>query len=60
MSGVDIVINAVPTLLGHQMAIFEACLAAGVTYTDLGGLGTYTRHARRRCTSTSAPPASPR
>ncbi|MCB1502963.1 MAG: saccharopine dehydrogenase NADP-binding domain-containing protein [Bauldia sp.] len=42
VSGVDIVINAVPTLLGHQMAIFEACLAAGVTYTDLGGLGTYT------------------
>ena len=29
VSGVDIVINAVPTLLGHQMAIFEACLAAG-------------------------------
>ncbi len=42
VSGVDIVINAVPTLLGHQMAIFEACLAAGVAYTDLGGLGTYT------------------
>jgi saccharopine dehydrogenase-like NADP-dependent oxidoreductase len=42
VSGVDIVINSVPTLLGHQMAIFEACLAARVTYTDLGGLGTYT------------------
>ena len=42
VSGVDIVVNSVPTLLGHQMAIFEACLAAGVTYTDLGGLGTYT------------------
>jgi len=42
VSGVDIVINAVPTLLGHQMAIFEACLAARVTYTDLGGLGTWT------------------
>ena len=42
MADVDIVINAVPTLLGHQMAIFEACLAARVTYTDLGGLGTYT------------------
>ena len=42
VSGVDIVINAVPTLLGHQMAIFEACLAARVPYTDLGGLGTYT------------------
>ncbi len=42
VAGVDIVINAVPTLLGHQMAIFEACLAARVTYTDLGGLGTYT------------------
>jgi saccharopine dehydrogenase-like NADP-dependent oxidoreductase len=42
VSGVDLVVNAVPTLLGHQMAIFEACLAACVTYTDLGGLGTYT------------------
>jgi saccharopine dehydrogenase-like NADP-dependent oxidoreductase len=42
VGGADIVINAVPTLLGHQMAIFEACLAAGVAYTDLGGLGTYT------------------
>lgn len=42
VAGVDIVINAVPTLLGHQIAIFEACLAARVTYTDLGGLGTYT------------------
>lgn len=42
VAGVDVVINAVPTLLGHQMTIFEACLAARVTYTDLGGLGTYT------------------
>lgn len=42
IAGVDIVINAVPTLLGHQMAIFEACLAARVTYTDLGGMGVYT------------------
>ena len=42
VAGVDLVINAVPTLLGHQMAIFEACLAAGVTYMDLGGLGVYT------------------
>lgn len=42
VAGVDLVINAVPTLLGHQMTIFEACLAARVTYTDLGGLGTYT------------------
>ena len=42
VAGVDIVVNAVPTLLGHQMAIFEACLAARVTYTDLGGMGIYT------------------
>lgn len=42
VAGVDIVINAVPTLLGHQMTIFEACLAASVTYTDLGGMGVYT------------------
>jgi len=42
VSGVDIVVNSVPTLLGHQMAIFEACLAARTPYTDLGGLGTYT------------------
>jgi saccharopine dehydrogenase-like NADP-dependent oxidoreductase len=42
VSGVDLVINAVPTLLGHQMAIFESCLAAHVPYTDLGGMGVYT------------------
>jgi saccharopine dehydrogenase-like NADP-dependent oxidoreductase len=42
VAGVDIVINAVPTLLGHQMAIFEACLAARVACTDLGGMGIYT------------------
>lgn len=42
VSGVDLVINAVPTLLGHQMTIFAACLAAQVTYTDLGGMGIYT------------------
>lgn len=42
LSGADICINCVPTLLGFQMTIFEAALAAGVTYMDLGGLGTYT------------------
>lgn len=35
-------INAVPTMAGHQMTIFEAALAARVDYIDLGGLGTYT------------------
>ena len=30
----DFCINAVPTLLGHQMAIFEACLAARKPYVD--------------------------
>ncbi len=42
ISGADICINCVPTLLGFQMAIFEAALAARVSYVDLGGLGTYT------------------
>lgn len=36
-------INAVPTLAGHQMRLFEAALAARVPYLDLGGLGTFTR-----------------
>ncbi|MDU8945265.1 saccharopine dehydrogenase family protein [Ovoidimarina sediminis] len=42
LTGVDICINAVPTLAGHQMRIFEAARAAGVDYCDLGGLGTFT------------------
>lgn len=42
LHGADLCINAVPTLAGHQMAIFAAALAAKVDYTDLGGLGTYT------------------
>jgi saccharopine dehydrogenase-like NADP-dependent oxidoreductase len=36
-------INAVPTLAGHQMRLFEAALAARIAYLDLGGLGTFTR-----------------
>ena len=42
MAGAHICVNAVPTLAGHQMAIFDAALTAGVDYVDLGGLGTYT------------------
>lgn len=42
IEGADICINCVPTLLGFQMAVFEAALAARVTYMDLGGLGTFT------------------
>jgi lysine 6-dehydrogenase len=42
ISGADICINCVPTLLGFQMAIFEAALAAKLAYVDLGGLGTFT------------------
>lgn len=42
IAGADICINCVPTLLGFQMAIFEAALAEKVAYVDLGGLGTYT------------------
>ena len=38
----DLCINSVPTLAGFQMDIFEAALAAGIDYVDLGGLGTYT------------------
>lgn len=38
----DLCINAVPTFAGHQMAIFDACLAAGCAYADLGGMGVYT------------------
>lgn len=42
IAGADICINCVPTLLGFQMAIFEAALATKVPYIDLGGLGTFT------------------
>ena len=42
LAGADICINAVPTLLGHQMRIFEAALTARVPYVDLGGLGVFT------------------
>lgn len=42
LGGADLCVNAVPTLAGHQMRIFEAALDAGTHYTDLGGLGTYT------------------
>jgi len=42
LTGSDICVNSVPTLAGHQMAIFEAALGARVDYVDLGGLGTYT------------------
>jgi saccharopine dehydrogenase-like NADP-dependent oxidoreductase len=38
----DFCINAVPTLAGHQMAIFEACLATRRPYVDYGGLGVLT------------------
>jgi saccharopine dehydrogenase-like NADP-dependent oxidoreductase len=42
LRGMDLCINAVPTLAGFQMAIFEAALHARVPYIDLGGLGIYT------------------
>jgi len=44
----DFCINAVPTLLGHQMAIFEACLAARKPYADYGGLGVFTVEQKKR------------
>jgi saccharopine dehydrogenase-like NADP-dependent oxidoreductase len=42
LQAADLCINAVPTLAGHQMAIFEACLAARKPYVDYGGLGVFT------------------
>lgn len=42
LASTDLCINAVPTLAGHQMTIFEAALRARVDYIDLGGLGIYT------------------
>jgi saccharopine dehydrogenase-like NADP-dependent oxidoreductase len=42
LAGADLCLNAVPTLAGHQMRIFEAALAARVPYMDLGGLGSFT------------------
>ncbi|WP_138380695.1 saccharopine dehydrogenase family protein [Luteithermobacter gelatinilyticus] len=42
LEGYDLCINSVPTFVGKQMQIFEACLAAGVPYIDLGGMGIYT------------------
>ncbi len=42
LADVDLCVNAVPTLAGFQIAIFEAALAVGVHYLDLGGLGIYT------------------
>jgi saccharopine dehydrogenase-like NADP-dependent oxidoreductase len=38
----DLCVNGVPTFAGHQMRIFEACLAARRTYVDYGGMGVYT------------------
>jgi saccharopine dehydrogenase-like NADP-dependent oxidoreductase len=38
----DVCVNGVPTFAGFQMKIFEACLAAGRTYVDYGGMGVYT------------------
>jgi len=42
LDGADLCINAVPTLAGMQMGIFEATLASACHYIDLGGLGIYT------------------
>lgn len=38
----DLCLNAVPTMAGFQMQIFEAALKAKCDYLDLGGLGVYT------------------
>jgi len=59
LQGADLCINAVPTLAGFQMQIFEAALAARVPYIDLGGLGIYTMqqkaaHARFKAAGVTA------
>jgi len=48
LQAADFCINAVPTLLGHQIAIFEACLAARKPYVDYGGLGVFTVEQKKR------------
>jgi saccharopine dehydrogenase-like NADP-dependent oxidoreductase len=42
LQAADLCINAVPTLAGHQTAIFAACLEARRPYVDYGGLGVFT------------------
>ena len=42
LAGMDLCINAVPTMAGYQMDIFAACFEARVPYMDYGGLGVYT------------------
>ncbi len=42
VEGFDLCINAVPTMAGFQMQIFEAAFDAHSAYVDLGGLGVYT------------------
>lgn len=59
MAGADLCINAVPTLAGFQMNIFEAALHARIPYIDLGGLGEYTvkqiaQHERFQAAGTTA------
>lgn len=44
----DLCINAVPTFAGHQMAIFDSCLAARRPYVDYGGLGIFTVRQKAR------------
>jgi len=48
LEAADLCINAVPTLAGHQMAIFEACLATRRPYVDYGGLGVLTVEQKKR------------
>ena len=45
---VDLCINAVPTFAGHQMTIFDACLAARCHYADYGGMGEFTVRQKQR------------
>ena len=50
----DVCINAVPTFAGHQMRIFDACLAARRTYVDYGGLGVLTVQQKARAADWTA------
>lgn len=42
LRGVDVCVNGVPTLLGHQLDIMQHSLEAGCRYVDIGGLGIWT------------------
>ncbi len=48
LANCDLCINGIPTFAGHQMSLFEACLKAGKTYVDYGGMGVFTVQQKAR------------